>query len=116
MPTAQPADVRGVIDTDLTDSEISGKLDDAQYRNEKKNDVSQLSSADITQIEKYLAALLIRETKDRAHAQASGSSRQVTYQGSSTRNLRARLDEVDPSGELADSVIRDDDRHITSTS
>jgi hypothetical protein len=115
MSTALPAHVRGVIDTDLSDSEIQAKLDDAEYRNEQANDVSALSEATIRQIEKYLAALLIRETKDRPFKQASSSSRSVTYSGSSTRNLRARLDEVDPSGELADSFIRDTDRHVSST-
>jgi len=116
MPTASPSDVRGVIDTSLSDSEISTKLNDAEYRNEKYNDVSALSSADLKQIEKYLAALLIRETKDRPISQGTEGSGQVSFQGMPTRTLRARLDEVDPSGELAASVIRDDDRHISSTS
>lgn len=115
MPDATPDDVRGVIDTSLDDPAIASKLADAQFRNEQTNDVSELPTAQIRQIEKYLAAILIRESKDKPARRRSGASRSVEYQGRSLASLRARLDEVDPSGELARSVLTDTDRHVTST-
>lgn len=115
MSTATPDDVRGVIDTSLTDSDIQAKLDDAQYQNEKFNDVTELSTADIRQIEKYLAALLIVETKDPRHTQASSSSRSVSYESGRKQDLRRQVQQLDPSGQLANAAFLDNSRNVTST-
>lgn len=113
MSTATPADVKGVIPTDLSDSDIQNYLDDAQFDNEQANDVSGLSTTEITQIEKYLAALKIAQSKDRPIDQGSEESASVTFGGDMIEWLKDEVDRRDPSGSLAYSV--DDDRHITST-
>lgn len=114
MSTATPTDVNGVIDTSLNDSEIQAKLDDAKYRNEKFNDVTKQSTADTRQIEKYLAALLIVETKDPRHVSRSGASRSETYESGRKDDLRRQVDQLDPSGRLASSVFNNTDRYTGS--
>jgi len=115
MPTATPDDVRGVIDTSLDDPAIESKLDDAQYRNEKYNDVTDQTTEDTTQIEKYLAALLIVESKDPRHESTSGASRSVTYESGRKQDLEARVSQLDPSGQLVPAAIQNTDRYVGST-
>jgi hypothetical protein len=118
MSTAQPDDVRGVIDTSLDDSAIQAKLDDAEY--EASNAIDDyntaLSSEDRTQLEKYLAALLIRTSKEKGIQSQSGESRSLSYENVMTASeLRVQVDKRDPSGTLADAVVRDTDRYSGST-
>jgi len=115
MPTATVDDVRGVIDTSLDDAAVTEKLEDAQYRNEKYNDVTNQTTDDTTQIEKYLAALLIIESKDPRHESTNGASRSVTYESGRKQDLMARVSQLDPSGQLVPSGIENTNRYVGST-
>ena len=118
MSTAQPSDVRGVIDTSLDDSAIQAKLDDAEYDASNAIDdySTVLSTEDRTQLEKYYAALLIRTSKEKGIQSQSGESRSLSYENVMTASeLRVQVDARDPSGTLADAVVRDTDRYSGST-
>lgn len=115
--TASPDDVKGVIATDLSLSEIQGYLDDAAYEASQANPkYSSWDSEDKKQLEKYYAALLIRTLRDKPISSTSRETASVDYEGSTltTNQLRRKVDSRDPSGELA--YNRDSDRHVTTTS
>lgn len=103
MSTATPDDVNGVINTDLTDSEIQSYLDDAEFEASAAiTDYStDLTTEERTQLEKYLAALKIREWRDRAVSSASRETASMTYEGPSLGALRKAVERRDPSGSLA---------------
>lgn len=116
MSTATPSDVRGVIATDLTDSEIQNYLDDAEYEaGEANTDYSNFDAEDKRQLEKYYAALLIRTLADKAVQSTSRETASVSYEGNapSISQLRSKVDQRDPSGELA--YHKDTDRYTGST-
>lgn len=115
MSTATPTDVRGVIDTDLTDSEIQNYLDDAEFENTRTNNVGSMTTEHVRQLEKHLAALYIVQSKDRSIASGSSESSRVEFDGSVVDWLRGKVKDLDPSGELALNVHRDRNRHITTT-
>ncbi|WP_042662567.1 hypothetical protein [Haloferax sp. ATB1] len=123
MPTATPDDVRAVLGlaapTDdplaLSDADISAKLDDAEWENNRANDTDDWTDAHKKQLEKYLAALKIRSTVDRAIEEGSQESGSVVFEGSSLSELRKEVAKRDPSGTLATSVIRDSSRSINTT-
>jgi len=116
MSTATPADVNGVISTDLEPEEIQAYLDDAEYEASAAITDYQttLSSEDRTQLEKYYAALLIRELRDKPISSGSRETASVSYEGDmlSVSALRQRVDERDPSGSLAYNT--DSDRYVNS--
>lgn len=114
MPTATPSDVRGVIETDLSDSDINNYLNDAEFEAEQQisNYSSDLTTKEQTQLEKYLAALRIRETKDRAISNTSRETASVSYEGMSLAALKREVDKRDPSGTLAYNV--DSNRYVNS--
>lgn len=117
MSTATPTDVHGVIDTSLSDSEIQSFLDDAEFEaGQAITDYSTaLTTTEKTQLEKYLAALFIRQFKEKGISSQSGESRSVSYEGSmSVSDLQSAVDARDPSGTLATSVIRDSSRYVGS--
>lgn len=117
MSTATPTQVRGVIATDLSDSEIQNYLDDAEF--EASQEIADygtaLTTEEKTQLEKYYAALLIRTLADKGIESTSRETASVTYEGNalSTRELRSKVDQRDPSGELA--YQKDTDRYTGST-
>jgi len=117
MSTATPQQVRGVIATDLTDSDIQNYLDDAEFEasQEIDNYQSALSTDEREQLEKYYAALLIRTLADKAVASTSRETASVSFEGSSlsVTQLRSKVDQRDPSGELA--YQKDTDRYVGST-
>lgn len=117
MATATATDVEGVIDTSLTASEIENYLDDAEFEAQQAitdYDTSQ-TTQEKRQLEKYLAALLIRGTKEKGHSSKSGESRSVSYEGTMTvAQLQSRVNRRDPSGTLAYTVLRDGDRYVGS--
>ena len=115
MPEATPSNVRSVIATDLSDTQIQAKLDEAAYDNRQANDVGRMDTEQIRYLEQYLAALKIRATLDRPIASAERQSASVEYEGMSLAELRKAVRRYDPSGTLASTVLRDGDRHVTST-
>jgi type III secretory pathway component EscV len=118
MPTATVTDVRGVIDTSLDDSAITSFLDDAEFEAEQAIDDydTVLSTTEQSQLEKYLAALFIRRYKEKGLTSQSGESRSLSYENvMSVSELRVAVDKRDPSGTLADAVVRDTDRYSGST-
>ena len=125
MATATADDVRledgnaGVIATDLSDAEIEGYLDDAEYEAQAAiaNYDTALSTEDKRQLEKYLAALLIRTISDKAISSTSRETASVSYEGGgmTTMELRKKVSQRDPSGSLASNVLRDTSRYVSST-
>jgi hypothetical protein len=103
MSTAQPSDVRGVIATELSDSDIQNYLDDAEFEAEQAIDDYQnaLSNTEQTQLEKYVAALRIREWADRAVESTSRETASMSFEGMSIEALKKAVDKRDPSGTLA---------------
>lgn len=117
MSTADPSDVNGVIDTSLTTDEIQNFLDDAEFEaTQAIDDYNTVLTADErTQLEKYLAALFIRQFKEKGIDSQSGESRSINYESTiSVSELQSAVDARDPSGTLATSVLRDSDRYIGS--
>ena len=103
MSTAQPSDVRGVIATELSDPDIQNYLDDAEFEAEQAIDDYQnaLSNTEQTQLEKYVAALRIRQWVDRAIESTSRETASVSYEGMGIEALKKAVDKRDPSGTLA---------------
>jgi len=115
MSTASPSDVHGVIDTSLSDSDIQSYLDDATFEIGQAVD-EDLTDAHRTQLEKYLAALKIVQSKDPALSEMGVSGGQsLVYDGSTVEWLRGEVRQRDPSDTLASTVVRDTDRHVSST-
>lgn len=112
---ATAAEVQALIETDLTTSEIESYLDDAHFDNQQANDTSSMTTAEKAQLEKHLAALKIVQSKDPAVSRESVADASFTYDGSTVQWLRGEVAKRDPSGTLASSVVRDSDRHVTST-
>lgn len=115
MSTADPSDVDpGVISTNLEDSTIQGYLDDATAGAETTiPDYDEWESSRKRRLEKYYAALLIREFRDRPVSSASRETASVTYEGASLESLRKMVDRLDPSGELTSR--KNTDRYVGST-
>ena len=118
MATAQPSDVDlengGVIETDLTDAQIQSFIDDAEY--EAKQAITGYdgwNTEDKRQLEKYLAALKIREGPDRAIESTSRETASVSYEGMSISALKRAVDKRDPTDTLTQT--RDTDRYVGST-
>jgi hypothetical protein len=116
MSTASPDDVRGVIATDLSDSEIQSYLDDAEFdaKDAITNYDTSLTTDEKTQLEKYYAALLVRELRDKPITSGSRETASVSYEGDalSITALRRKVDARDPSGELAYNT--DSNRYVNS--
>lgn len=116
-PSATPAGVKGVIPTDLSDSKITGYLEDAAFEASQaiQDYTSTLSETERAQLEKYYAALLVRTLRDKPVSSTSRETASVDYEGSTitVRELREKVDSRDPSGTLAYNV--DSDRHVAST-
>jgi len=123
VATATPDDVDlesgGVIATDLTDPQIQSYIDDAEFEASQAiaNYDTALTTEEKRQLEKYLAALLIRTLSDKAISSTSRETASVSYEGGgmSTMELRKKVSQRDPSGTLASSVLRDTDRYVSST-
>lgn len=118
MPTASAPDVQGVIDTNLATGDINNFLTDAEFEASQAIDSysTALTTAEKTQLEKYLAALHIREWYERAISEDSVGDSSITYEGPSMAALRRAVDKRDPSGTLASTVIRDSDRNVLTSS
>lgn len=99
-PLADADGVRGVIATDLSDSEINQFLDDAAFQNWRVNDLDAMGDPTRQRIEKFLAAHDIRASRDRDFSSASRDSTDLTYDGSALKELRRKVRSLDPSGEL----------------
>lgn len=103
MSTATPSDVNGVIETTLSDSDIQVFLDDAAYEADQAIDsYSSRDATDKRQLEKYLAALKIAQTKDPAVSETDIGDAALSYDGSTVEELRKAVAKRDPSGTLAD--------------
>lgn len=108
MPTATKSDVEGVIDVDLSNSTttVDDFLNDAEFEAKQNisNYSSNLTTEEKTQLEKYLAALFIREWVDRAIDSTGRETANVSYEGPSLGALRRQVHKRDPSGTLARQV------------
>ena len=104
------------VDYGLTDADIDGYIDDAAFEAAQANpDYSEWSTERQRQLEKYYAAFLIRSLADKPISSTSRETASVTYEGDSLTidQLRRKVDDRDPSGQLA--TMRDTDRYTGST-
>mgnify|MGYP000353097756 CR=1 FL=1 len=129
MPTATADDVRldgngGVIavadpsepgvDYGLTDADIDGYIDDAAFEAAQANsDYSEWSTERQRQLEKYLAALKIRENVDKPISSTSRETASVSYESMTLPALKREVNKRDPSGQLA--YLKDTNRYTGST-
>jgi len=113
-PTASASDVRELIDTELSDTDIDNYLDDAAFLADDaiSNYSNDISTSKKTFLEKHLAALNIRLSKDRAASSVSRETASVSYEGMSISQLRENINKVDPSGKLASNM--DTSRYVNS--
>jgi len=115
MPEASPSDVRNVMDPGLSDSRISGFIEDAEYdARQEIGDYDDLDAKQKKQLEKYLAALYIIGGPDRRASDFSGDSVSIEYDGSPLRWLKSQVRKRDPSNSLASEAYQTD-RHTSTT-
>lgn len=112
-PIATVADVRGEIETDLDDGDITPYLDDAAFENDRVNDAAGMDDELRRQIEKKYAALKILTRRDRATTRESLGSASKTYEIGTVDDLERELTNLDPSGDLLDR--RADQWVVTTT-
>lgn len=120
MATAVPDDVTleggGLIATDLTDAQIQSYIDDAAYEaGAVIADYEDWDAEDKRQLEKYLAALRIRQLADKAISSTSRETASVSYEGGgmTIAELKAQVNRRDPTGTLATNT--DANRYVGST-
>lgn len=89
MTRAQVADVRAVIETDLEADVISSFIRDAALEVDERLPSGELSEARLLKIEKYLAAHLIRFTRDRQEESYGVGNVSTTYTGAFGEGLAA---------------------------
>lgn len=109
MTRATATDVRAVIDTELSDSEISSYIEDANLEVEEKLAGEGLSDTRLKKIEKYLAAHFIRFVRERQVNSGQQNSAQVSFSGSFGEGLSATSPgqvvlETDTTGILGESM------------
>lgn len=104
-PEASHTHVQDVISTDLTQSEIEAKLDDAAFDIDRTVD-EDLGTEHRIKLEAHLAALKIRLSTDRSIDSGTGASTRVDFDGSEIGWLRDQVQSLDPSGELGGGNVR----------
>jgi hypothetical protein len=122
MPTATVSDVKSVINTGLSDSEINESLKYAQELNQEYNDESAQSSVQTKNIERWGAVVNIRQYKERMVTQESTGGSSASYEGNDLQHARTQLRQwVDRAGgdpAMVDhmlGVVRDSNRHVAQT-
>ena len=119
MATATVSDVKQVIDTNLSDSEITESIDYASEWNTGENNPSNQSSTQTKWIETWKAVENIREYKEQMPESESGGGFSATYEGSDLEKARTELAKwLRIAGEdplSGSNVIRDSGRYVTST-
>lgn len=130
MPTSAGTDaddVRVEITTNLTDTDIQGASGNGGLlaRVEREIDRQYDASSGVTfadtqhrvDFEATLTALRIAEGRDRRAEEAQSGRSSTAYETSEIQNLRKRVRRLDPGEAFGRSgrVIRDDDRHISTT-
>ena len=115
MPTATVSDVTDVIATSLSDSDIQASIDYAAERNADAYDTSNQSTVQTKNIERWLAVINIRESKDPAVEEDSVGDSATVYAGDELAHARSQLSQWEPGTTLSSTVVRDTNRHVTST-
>lgn len=116
-----PTEVRVETDTILNDTEINAILDRLERDIDRKYDGSSSVTFDDTQhrqdFEATLAALRIAEGRDRRAESVQSGRSSTEYETSEIDNLRQRVRRLDPGDAFGrpSTVIRDTDRHISSS-
>lgn len=115
-PVAEPEDVRLIAQTDADEETLEEFISRATADNYEVNDVDDLGDYQRYRIETLLATLKLRGHYDRAIASGQSESSTIQFEGAALSELRASLDAVDPSGELAHAGLRRDaDRTVLTT-
>jgi len=119
MPTAAVSDVKKVISTDLDNSDITDSLENAEEWNSEANTPANQSTTQTKNIEKWAAIVEIRQHKERSVSEDSVGGASSVFEGDELQRAKSELAKwlslagEDPTG--ASSILRDSDRHVTSS-
>lgn len=120
MSTATPADVKQVISTNLSDSQIQDSLDWAADWNSRTNSPSAQTTTQTKDIERWAAIVNIRQFKERSVSEDSVGGASSTFEGDEIERARNQLAQaLSDAGEnplATSSILRDANRHVSSSS
>lgn len=122
MPTdvgTDPSDVRREISTILDDPDITNVLKRIEREIDREYDNPGFEDTEHRQdFEAVLAALRIAEGRDRRAESTTSGRSTVEYEAAEVDSLRKRVRRSDPGDAFGRSgaVVRDKDRHTTTTS
>lgn len=118
MPTASKSDVKEVINTNLSDSDIDDSLAYAEGWNDSANSPSNQSTTETKNIERWAAVINIRQYKERSVEEDSVGGASSVFEGDELEKAKAELAKwlslagEDPTG--ASSILQDSNRHIST--
>lgn len=119
MPTATVSDVKEVIETNLSDSDINDSLAVAEELNDEYNDTSSQTTVQTKNIERWAAVVNIRQYKERGVEKDSVGDYSATYEGDELDRAKSQLlnwlRRAGGDTSMANVGIRDSSRHTTKT-
>lgn len=118
MPEASASDVRVEIDTMLDDADITAILAVVDRDIAREYPSSAFESTQHEQdFEAVLTALRIAAGRDRRAESASSGRSSTEYETAEIDSLRQRVRRLDPGDAFgrSETIVRDSDRHISST-
>jgi len=115
-----PTEVRVEIDTHLDNEDVDDLLDRVEREIDREYDGTSITFEDSQHrmdFEAALTALRIAEGRDRRAEQVQSGRSSTTYETVEIDNVRKRVRRLDPGEEFGRSgrIVRDDDRHISTT-
>lgn len=120
MPTADVSDVKQVIATSLSDSDIQDSLDWAADWNTRTNNPGQQSTAETTDIERWAAVVNIRQFKERSVSEDSVGGSSSVFEGDelelARKQLAGALSDAGENPLKASNLVTDSNRHISTSS
>lgn len=118
MPTATIDDVQSVINTNLSDSDITDSLDYAEEWNSSANTPSQQSTTETKNIERWAAVINIRQHKERGVEEDATADSSAVYEGDELARAQSELSHwLGVAGEnplQASTLLRDSGRYSGS--
>jgi len=117
MPEATPTDVKRDIDTYLDAPDIAAIIVRVEREWQRAYDVSDFDDAQhIADFEATLTALRIADGRDRRAESEQTGRTSTTYEASAVDALRKQVRRLDPGTMFGrgSSIIRDDDRYVSS--
>jgi hypothetical protein len=110
MAEATVSDIKEVITTGLSDSDITDSINYAQELNELFYDTTNQTTTETKNIERWGAIINIRQHKERSVEEDSAGDSSATYEGSELKMAKAELSRWEPGNQIATSLIQDTNR------